>query len=117
VRKILQKDIAKVVKARKLIKEAEEEIEKTRVSLEEAQTYVFELLLEGAKVEDGKYTAGLENYKPATRPPWKDLYFEHMRTQHEPFNSLIHEAEVKTKYEQPERQRLVVGETGRKLAS
>lgn len=117
MKRILQKNIIKVVRTRNLIKIAEKDIEDARVDLAAAEKIIFDLLAEGAKVEDGKYTAGLEMYTPATRPPWKDLHLEHMKS-HEGFQSLIYEAEVKTKYAQEPRQRLVVGETGRtKLTS
>lgn len=108
---VKQKTLSGIMKLRRSIKFAKEEMEKESKLLSRMEQDVSTLLSQGWKVEPGKYTAGFEDYQPATRPPWKDLYVNHMVTIHGASKEAT-EADIKEEYKEEMTKRLVVAEVG-----
>lgn len=80
---ITQRRLAMLMAAREKRKAIEASLKECDELLGTAERGIMTMLLDGAEVEPGKYSAGMETKMGNCTPKWKDLYIEHMTMEHE----------------------------------
>jgi hypothetical protein len=105
---VTQKEISLLSKSRLHTATLAADLRKVEAEESALAKAMMNKLLEGADVEPGEYTASIEMKEGAVRPPWKDLYIDHMTVTHSLAPKAVEE-EARGKFPAEKSPRLVIG--------
>lgn len=100
-------DLEMIMRKREQVRNAKAELRKIEADLETREKDVMTKLRGGAECE-GKLVASIEVEPGQCRPPWKDLYLNHMVSQHEKAPKAVEE-EARALYPAQDSESLAVG--------
>lgn len=106
-KKVTQRRLAVLMAKRELVKEHQKEADRFAKEVGDMEREVMSMLLDGADVEPGKWSAGMEAKLGNCTPKWKELYIEHMTMEHEE-PAVVVEARAKALYPAAQKTVLVV---------
>lgn len=105
-----QSALRKILKLKNTAAETRALLRDLEASIAEAEHDVSVLLEADAKVEKGELGAAIAVEKGSCRPPWKDVFLEHMTAIHD-LAAKAAEEEIRAKYPPEDKQRLVIYDT------